>query len=84
LPILRLCILTYSLWSFVEWGFHNWIMHAKPKSWGRKFLRGHNLLHLDHHKDTDRHMILKVKCVPHSRSNIGAIWENKTTHRKAS
>mmetsp|Transcript_38353 Transcript_38353/g.64431 ORF Transcript_38353/g.64431 Transcript_38353/m.64431 type:complete len:373 (+) Transcript_38353:158-1276(+) len=58
-PILRLCILTYSLWSFIEWGFHNWIMHAKPKSWGRKFLRGHNLLHLDHHKDTDRHMILK-------------------------
>jgi len=59
LPALRLAILTYSLWSFVEWGFHNWIMHAKPKSWGRRFLRGHNLLHLDHHKDTSRDMTLK-------------------------
>eukprot|EP00959_Pyramimonas_sp_CCMP1952_P291095 6089298-Pyramimonas_sp.AAC.1 len=64
LPALRLAILTYSLWSFVEWGYHNWVMHALPKSWGRRFLRHHNMLHLDHHKETNRDMTLKMSREP--------------------
>jgi len=59
LPVLRLAILTYSLWSLVEWGYHNYAMHAKPRSLGRRFLRHHNLLHINHHKDTNPDMTLQ-------------------------
>lgn len=59
LPVLRLAFLNYSLWSLVEWGYHNKVMHAKPKSWGRRYLRHHNLLHINHHKDTRPDMTMQ-------------------------
>jgi hypothetical protein len=51
----------HSLWSLVEWGYHKEVMHAKPGSLGRRFLRHHNLLHIQHHKHTNADMTLQVQ-----------------------
>jgi hypothetical protein len=66
LPAVRLALLTYSLWGLVEWGYHKEVMHAKPGSLARRFLRHHNVLHIQHHKHTNSDMTLHEEYDQHA------------------
>jgi len=64
LPI-RIGILTYMVWSFSEYMFHRYAMHAPINSVGDKYLRSYNRLHMTHHGETNKDMTMREGYNPH-------------------
>ena len=55
----RLVLIQYVAFSFFEYGFHRWCMHATKGTWRDKVFARWNRLHIQHHLDTRPDMTME-------------------------